>query len=153
MVVSVDAADAVYVAYNAGLVDQGPPYLWFQASTDGGATWTPRKVVHADGLSSAFHLFPAIAGGAAGEVHVSWMDDRSGRFDVFYRTSSDGGSSFSAETTVNQDLGYEYQSDAGFEFTYGDYYGIAVDPRGGVHLAWGEGPDSTGPGNVFTSTR
>jgi hypothetical protein len=153
MVVTVDAADDVYVAYNAGLVDQGPPYLWFQGSTNGGATWTPRKVVHADGLSNAFHLFPAIAGGGAGEVHVSWMDNRTGQFNVFYRTSSNGGSTFSSETIVNQNLGFPYQGSAGFEFTYGDYYAIAVDPRVGVHLAWGEGPDNLGPGNVFYSTR
>jgi hypothetical protein len=153
MVVTVDAADDVYVAYNAGLVNQGPPYLWFQGSTNGGATWTPRKVVHADGLSNAFHLFPAIAGGGAGEVHVSWMDNRTGQFNVFYRTSSNGGSTFSSETIVNQNLGFPYQGSAGFEFTYGDYYAIAVDPRGGVHLAWGEGPDNLGPGNVFYSTR
>ena len=54
---------------------------------------------------------------------------------------------------MNRNLGFEYQSSAGFEFTYGDYYGIAVDPRGDVHLAWGEGPDNFGPGNVFYSTK
>jgi hypothetical protein len=153
MVVSVDSANNVYVAYNAGLVDQGPPYLWFQTSTNGGATWTARKVVHTDGLSSAFHLFPAIAGGGGGEVHVSWMDNRKGQFNVFYRSSSNGGSTFSSETMVNQDLGFPYQSSAGFAFTYGDYYGIAVNPRGDVHVAWGEGPDYIGPGNVFYSTK
>jgi hypothetical protein len=149
MVVAVDSADDVYVAYNAGVVNEGPPYLWFQASTDGGVTWTPRKVVHGDGLRNAFHLFPAIAGGGAGEVHVSWMDNREGRFNVYYRSSSNAGNTFSAETIVNQNLGFRYQSDAGFKFTYGDYYGIAVDTRGGVHVAWGEGPDYVGPGNVF----
>lgn len=153
MVVSVDAVDNIYVAYNAGLVDQGPPYLWFQASTNGGATWTPRKVVHTDGLSSAFHLFPAIAGGDVGEVQISWMDNRKGQFNVFYRTSSNGGSTFSSEAIVNRNLGFEYQSSAGFTFTYGDYYGIAMGPRGDVHLAWGEGPDYLGPGNVFYSTK
>jgi hypothetical protein len=153
MVVAVDAADGVYVAYNAGLVDEGPPYLWFQASTDGGATWTPRKVVHTDGLSSAFHLFPAIAGGGAGEVHVSWMDNREGRFNVYYRASSNAGSTFSTEAIVNRNLGFKYQSNAGFEFTYGDYYGIAVDTVGSVHLAWAEGPDDIGPGNVFYATK
>jgi hypothetical protein len=105
--------------------------------------------VHGDGLRNAFHLFPAIAGGGAGEVHVSWMDNREGRFNVYYRSSSNAGNTFSAETIVNQNLGFRYQSDAGFKFTYGDYYGIAVDTRGGVHVAWGEGPDYVGPGNVF----
>ncbi len=152
IVVSVDSADNAYVAYNAGTVDQGPPFVWFQASFNGGATWTARSVVHADGLSSALHVFPAIEGGTKNQVHVSWMDDRLGRFNTYYRTSSDGGTSWSTEIRVNADLGFRYQSATGFEFNYGDYYGMARDPLGGIHIAWGEGPDWIGPGNVFYAT-
>jgi len=149
MVVSADAADAVYVAYNAGLADGGPPIVWLQASRDGGRTWSARTPVHADGVSRAYHLFPVIEGGLRGQVHVSWMDNRMGAFNVYYRTSEDGGATFGREVIVNANLGFRYQSDLGFEFTYGDYYGIARDPWGGIHLAWGEGPDYIGPGNVF----
>jgi len=152
-VVSVDTADNVYVAYNAGVVDRGPPFVWFQASTDGGRTWTARSTVHADGESEAFHLFPAIEGGSRNQVHVSWMDNRLGRFNVYYRTSADRGATWSTETILNADLGFRYQSADGFEFTYGDYYGIARDSRGGIHVAWGEGPDYAGPGNVFYATK
>lgn len=152
MVVGVDSTDTVYVAYNAGLVDRGPPFVWFQSSTDGGRKWSARTTVHADGVSSAYHLFPAIEGGAAGTVHVSWMDNRLGRFNTYYRTSSDGGRTWSAETILNRDLGYKYQRANGFEFTYGDYYGIAV-AGSSVHVAWGEGPDYIGPGNVFYARR
>lgn len=148
MVVTVDAVDTLYVAYNAGLVDEGPPFVWFQASSDGGATWTAREVVHTDGLSDAFHLFPAIEGGSANVVHVSWMDDRLGRFNTYYRTSTDGGETFGPEVILNRDLGFAYQHRNGYDFTYGDYYGIAVAGTQ-VHVAWGEGPDYIGPGNVF----
>ncbi len=149
MVVGVDTSNGVYVLYNAGVTDRGPPYVWFQASADGGKGWTPRKTVHTDGLSSAYHLFPAIEGGSKGQVHVSWMDNRMGAFNVYYRTSSDGGATFGAEVRVNRDLGYSYQSDAGFTFTYGDYYGMARDPKGHIHIAWAEAPDYIGPGNVW----
>jgi hypothetical protein len=152
MVVSVDAGDNVYVAYNAGTVDLGPPYVWFEASFDGGSSWTIRQLVHADGLSDAFHLFPAIEGGSRREVHVSWMDDRLGHFNTYYRTSNDGGATWNAEILVNANLGFKYQHDTGFDFTYGDYYGMARDPVGGIHIAWGEGPDWIGPGNVFYAT-
>ena len=37
----------------------------------------------------------------------------------------------------------------GFAFPYGDYYILDLDPRGVVHMAWGEGPDYIGPGNVL----
>jgi len=129
--------------------DGGPPIVWLQASRDGGRTWSARTPVHADGVSRAYHLFPVIEGGLRGQVHVSWMDNRMGAFNVYYRTSEDGGATFGREVIVNANLGFRYQSDLGFEFTYGDYYGIARDPWGGIHLAWGEGPDYIGPGNVF----
>ena len=31
----------------------------------------------------------------------------------------------------------------------GDYFVLALDPKNGVHIAWGEGPNYSGPGNVL----
>ena len=150
MVVGVDKGDNLYALYNAGEEDQGPARMWYRSSSDGGATWSARVTIHGD-IGDANALFPAVVGGGAGEVHVSWMDSRTGRFGTWYRTSSDGGRSWSAEVRISADLGYKYQSASGFEFTYGDYYGITWDGRN-VHIAWGEGPDYIGPGNVFYAT-
>lgn len=148
MVVGVDQGDNLYVLYNAGETDRGPARVWYRSSTDGGTTWSARTTIHAD-IGDENALFPAIVGGKAGQVHASWMDSRTGRFRTWYRTSSDGGRTWSAEVQLSQQLdGFKYQSAAGFEFTYGDYYGIAWDGRN-VHVAWGEGPDYIGPGNVF----
>ena len=148
MVVGVDASDRLYVLYNAGESDRGPPRVWYRSSADAGATWTARTTVHSD-IGDRFGLFPAIVGGPAGSVHASWMDDRTGRFNTWYRTSSDGGQTWSAEIQVSQFLsGFPYKEPSGFGFTYGDYYGIAYDGRT-VHIAWGEAGDYIGPGNVF----
>ena len=147
MVVGVDASDRLYVLYNAGETDRGPPRVWYRSSANGGITWTSRVPIHSS-IGDRFALFPAIVGGRAGEVHASWMDDRTGRFNTWHRMSSDGGRTWSAEVRVSADLGFTYQSAAGFEFTYGDYYGAAWDGRN-VHIAWGEAPDYIGPGNVF----
>ncbi len=148
VVVGVDASDRVYVLYNAGVTDRGPPFVWFRASGNGGRSWTERIPIHTD-RAGAYHLFPAIVGGGPSQVHVSWQDNRTGRFNTWYRTSSDGGRSWSAETQVSQLLdGFKYQKEDGYEFTYGDYYGIAWDGSQ-AHIAWGEGPDYFGPGNVF----
>lgn len=151
VVVGVDSGDRVYVAYNAGVAEEGPPSVWFRTSGDGGASWSNRIPVHSDGTAS-YHLFPAIVGGDEGEVRVSWMDNRTGLFNTWYRSSTDGGASWGKEVQVSQFAsGFTYKSRNGYAFTYGDYYGIAWDGSR-VHIAWGEGPDYIGPGNVWYST-
>ncbi len=72
---------------------------------------------------------------------------------MWYRSSSDGGHTWSAEVKVSQfRSGYSYVTSAGFAFPYGDYYILNLDPKGHVHIAWGEGPNWVGPGNTLYST-
>lgn len=147
--VAVDDSGAVYVLYNAPLVDRGPPYIWMSRSTDDGMTWSVRRMINGDG-TAAWHAFPTIDAGVAGDVRVAWMDNRTGMFNVWYRISADGGSSWSSEVQVSQDTpGYPWITSAGFAFPYGDYFVLNLDPSGTVHMAWGEGPDYLGPGNCF----
>jgi len=97
-------------------------------------------------------VFPVIVGGDAGRVYVSWQDNRAGPFNTWFRASRDGGRTWDAEVQVSQFIrGFEYKTSDGYTFTYGDYYGMARDGSR-VHIAWGEGPDYIGPGNVWYST-
>ncbi len=149
--IAVDGSGTVYVAYNAPTYFQGPPTIWFRASRDGGTTWSPRMPANGDGTPS-FHVFPAITAGAAGDVRVGWMDNRTGRFNVWYRSSSNYGAtgSWSSEVRVSQySAGRSYVAQNGFAWPYGDYFILNLDPKGTVHLAWGEGPSYSGPGNVL----
>jgi hypothetical protein len=151
VVVAVDASDRVYVAYNAGIVEQGPPTVWFRTSADGGSTWTDRIAIPGDTTGST-QVFPAIVGGDSATVFVSWQDNRTGRFNTWFRSSKDGGQTWSAEAQVSQFVrGFGYKTRAGYTFPYGDYYGMAWDGSH-VHIAWGEGPDYIGPGNVWYAT-
>lgn len=149
MAIAADGAGAIHVLYNAGLADQGSPYVWYRTSTDGGVSWSARARVSADG-TNAYHVFPAIAAGAAGDVRISWMDNRTGAYNVWYRSSSDGGQTWARELQISQvRSGYGYVTPEGFAFSYGDYFVLNLDPKGTVHIAWGEGPSFNGPGNVL----
>jgi hypothetical protein len=141
--ISIDANDVLYMTYNAPNTKKGPPRLYFTKSTDGVA-WTPRMRI--DSGDNNWNAFPAMASCGANDVRVSWYHttDPTGTssWDIFYRTSGDGGATFASITRVTV---------RSFPFPYGDYHGHAVDGRCDSHLAWGEGPDWLGPGNTFYS--
>ncbi len=150
--IAVDQAGNIHVDYNAPLVDNGAPHAWYKTSTDGGATWSSRVELSTDVVNS-WHVFTGIAAGSSGDVRVAWMDNRTGAYNMWYRTSSDGGKTWSAEVKVSQfRSGYSYVNSAGFAFPYGDYITLTLDPAGHVQIAWGEGPNWVGPGNALYAT-
>ncbi len=149
--VAVDGGGRVYAIYNAPTYANGAPYVWFRSSTDGGMTWSPRTLV-STAVPGSWHAFPAVAAGAAGDVRIDWMDNRTGAYNVWYRSSTNGGASWSSDVQISQFLaGYSWITSAGFAFPYGDYTTINLDPSGHVFLAWGEGPSYIGPGNTFAA--
>ena len=94
--------------YNAPATDGGPPLVWFRSSSDGGAHWSARTSVSTDATPS-FHVFPTIDAGVAGDIRIAWMDNRTGAYNVWYRSSSDRGQHWSDETKVSQfRRGYTY---------------------------------------------
>lgn len=162
MALAVDARDRVYVTWNANRVKYGVQRLYFARSTDGGATWSaPQDVSLAPTGSN--NAFPAMAATGNGDVRIAWMDDRNGfdtgsddpnaRWNVYYRSSTDRGATWSPEAKLSQFVaGYPYKYATpkdGFGEPYGDYFEIDIDGAGKTHALWGEGPSYNGPGNVW----
>ncbi len=151
---TVGSDDTVYVLWNSTVdqSDYAPERIYFAKSTDHGTSYSPRQDVSlaAQGVE---HAFPAITTGASsGDVRIAWMDMRTGLWNLFYRTSSDGGSTWSGETQVSSYVpGYSYLTPTGFGLPYGDYFEMSVDNRGGTQIAWGEAGSYAGPGNIWTS--
>ena len=151
---TVGSDDTVYVLYNSTVdqTDFAPERIFYAKSTDHGTSYSARQDVSlaAQGVE---HGFPAITTGArSGDVRIAWMDMRTGQWNLFYRASSDGGSTWSGETTVSSYVpGYSYLTPTGFGLPYGDYFEMSVDDRGGTQIAWGEAGSYAGPGNIWTS--
>jgi hypothetical protein len=101
--------------------------------------------------------------GAAGDVRIAWMDDRNGfdaggddpaaRWNTYYRSSADGGQSWSAEVRLSAFIaGYSYKfatPQPGFLQPYGDYFEMDTNSAGRTVVIWGEGNSYVGPGNVW----
>ncbi len=99
-VMAVGSDDTVYMLWNSTVdqTDNAPERIFFAKSTDHGATYSDRQDVSlaAQGVE---HSFPAITTGArSGDVRIAWMDMRTVLWNLFYRTSSDGGSTWNSET-------------------------------------------------------
>jgi hypothetical protein len=159
---AVDGRDRVYVLYNANRAKFGVNRMFFARSTDGALTWDRRQDVSASPTGSN-NLFPAIVARGNGDVRIAWMDDRNGfdtgnddpnaRWNTYYRSSTDGGATWSSEVQLSRFVaGYSYKyatPQEGFGEPYGDYFELDIDGAGTTHALWGEGPSYAGPGNVW----
>jgi len=83
----------------------GNPDIWYVTSSDGGATWSYPSQITTDPDSD---YEPAIAQTADGTVWVAWYSYRSGNPDIWYKTSSDGGSTWSDAYQLTTDTGSDY---------------------------------------------
>lgn len=165
MAIGVDDADVVYVLWNANRVRYGPNRLFFARSTDAAASWSdPLEVSPAP--TGANNLFPALVATGEGDVRIAWQDDRNGfdaggddpeaRWNTYYRRSSDGGLSWSAETKLSAyEAGYTYKFAMpadGYLQPYGDYFELDIGADEKTVALWGEGNSYVGPGDVWYAT-
>jgi hypothetical protein len=127
-------------AYTFSTRSNGPKSLFVQTSADG-THWSAPVLVNGSGDSSV----PQIAAGpVAGDVRLAWQDDRTGAFNTWYARSSDGGKTWGPQVRLsNVGHGAPYKSPAGYTFTDGDYFGLAVDSTGAAHVIWGEADGSS----------
>jgi len=154
LVMTSDSVGNIYLLWNAGSVAKGPERIYFAKSTDNGNTYST-KVDVSTAPAGTHHNFPAIAATGNGDVRISWMDARAAnggqdRWNVYYRSSSNGGSTWTNEVDVSTYVaGSTYIFTDGFRYPFGDYYEIDIDEQGTAHLIFGEGFNYDSPGSVW----
>ncbi len=95
LTMAIGSDDTVYLLWNSTVdqTDYAPERIFFAKSNDHGASYSARQDVSLAG-QGVEHCFPAITtGSSAGDVRIAWTDTRSGSWNLFYRSSSNGGSS------------------------------------------------------------
>ena len=121
--------------------------VFLTLSTDGGDTWAEPISVSPKRANA---IFPAATSGGPGDFRVWWMDTRSGRWNVWYTRTIDGGATWSHPVRLSNAVsGAPYKNRRGFAEAYGDYGEIDVTNTGATIAIWGEGASYTGPGNVW----
>ena len=128
--IAMDAAGAAYVAWVEMEGEEGNVYL-----ARAGAAGEPVRVNAAPGDASTHEQAPPqVAVGPAGEVYVVWQKSRKveGRAhpasDLRFARSADGGRTFGATQTVNDDAGGAPSSHT--------FHDVAVAADGTVYVSW-----------------
>ena len=150
IVIASDEAGTVYGLWNSGTVPGAPERIYFASSTTAGETWSPKMNI-SKAAAGVEHAFPAIMAGGAGDVRIAWMDTRRRPlWNTYYRGSTNGGASWSAETKLSSFVpGYSYVRPQGFSFPFGDYFALGIDGLGQAHAVWGEGANYDSPGSIW----
>jgi hypothetical protein len=103
--------------------------IWFARSTDGGTTWSaPSKIHDPNGLNDQFFQWLTVddATGRLAIIYYDTIKDPSRlSTNVFYQTSDDGGTTWSAPFQVTSASTNETVSGADTANQYGDYTGLS----------------------------
>jgi hypothetical protein len=105
LAVDADNLYAVYEDYSPG---NGEVYL--KKSTDDGTTWqTAKRLTYTAGDSWG----PILAINGA-EFYLTWFDNTPGNFDIYFRQSADGGSTWQATKKITYNAGDSLNPSLGF---------------------------------------
>jgi hypothetical protein len=139
-------SNGLTLVYTGATAVGAPRTAWSRSSTDGGRTWSARVTISTPGANAGF----ATAAGSGTSVRLWYGEQVNARWNVWYRTSTNLGASWSTPLKISDATsGTAYKNANGFLEMYGDYGEIAVTNRGKTIGVWAEGSSYTGPGQVW----
>ena len=102
--------------------------LYHKRSMDGGIAWNaPKRLTWTPGSSD----LPAVAIDSDDHIHVIWPDDTPGYHEIYYKQSTDEGTTWNTMNRLTWTPGTSYLP------------AVAIDSSGAIHVVW---QDNT-PGN------
>ena len=143
IVVGLDPAGKLLVAYTKNSAAGAKKVLYTKSSTDKGVTWTSPVAVTTNRAGD--QGFQQVAAGlSANDFRIIWSDDRNGasRYNTYFSQTTDGGATWTPEvllSNVGTYPGAAYKTATGYHFPFGDYGGLAVTNTGANVAIWGEG--------------
>ncbi len=87
-----------------GSLDYGE--IYYRRSTDNGASWGSETCLTNNLNAESWY---ACVSSAGSYVHVAWMDYRDGNSEIYYKRSTDGGTSWGADTRLTNDAAGSWQ--------------------------------------------
>jgi Neuraminidase (sialidase) len=147
-----DAPGHLVFAHEGPTTTGGPQRIYISRSSDTGRTWTTGVPLSIAGENATQ---PRLASSGGGNARIWYMQTSDGdnpdAWNVWYRSSSDGGRTWSSPVKISDAPAGAagYINASGFAEIYGDYGEIAVTNTGKTVATWGEGFSYTGPGGTW----
>ncbi|MBI4832639.1 MAG: PxKF domain-containing protein [Candidatus Lindowbacteria bacterium] len=125
--VSCDGVGNIYAVWYDSR--NGANDIYFNRSSDGGATWQPSDVrLDTDSPGRTYSAYPQISCDASGHVYVVWEDGRNASADIYLNVSRDYGATWSGS---DQRLDTDIPRDA-----YSTWPRLSSDSRGHIFATW-----------------
>jgi hypothetical protein len=147
-----DAASHLVLAFEGPSAGGGPQQVQVATSSDEGRTWSAPTALSVAGENATG---PRLASTGGGDARIWYMQTSGGdnpdAWNVWYRSSSDGGLSWRAPVKIDDAPAGAagYVAAGGFGEIYGDYGEIAITSAGKTVAVWGEGFSYSGPGGTW----
>jgi len=119
--IAVDPSNHLHVVWYDNT--SGNLEIYCKRSVDGGATWTASQRIT---WTSGGSLGPAVAADSSGRIHVVWYDDTPGSADIYYKRSTDGGTTWTTNQRLTRTSGWTASP------------AIAIGSSGHIQLVWVE---------------
>ena len=101
--VIVDPLNRIHVVWYGRTVGTDDFEIFHKQSTDGGSSWS---ALHRLTWNSQNSLVPSITADSNSIVHVTWEDDSPGNREIFYKKSTNGGSTWSGISRLSWNSGW-----------------------------------------------
>jgi hypothetical protein len=115
--IAVDSNNNIHMVWHENA--PGNAEVYYKRSANGGATWTTKRLTYNLGGSS----YPAVAVDPSNNIHVVWHDTTPGSADIYYKKSTDGGTTWTTKR-LTYNLGYSSRT------------AIAADSNSHIHVVW-----------------
>jgi hypothetical protein len=126
MAMAIDSGNAIHLVWHNWIFHSFLPdnyEIYYKRSTDGGTTWNTAQRLT---MPSGFAMSPAPAIDSSDVIHVVWSDKRAGNYEIFYRRSTDRGTTWSAVKRLT------------WTADYSSGPAMGIDSNDAIHAFWSD---------------
>ena len=117
--IAIDTSNVIHIVWSESI--SGGVEIFYKRSLDGGATWGPARRLT---WTSGWSYEPAIAVYSNNAIHVVWWESWPDYYEIYYKRSTDGGSSWGAVERLTWTPGNSYLP------------AVAADSNQSIYVVW-----------------